>query len=282
MAIKSCPFVGEDNHLCPVPPAPRRFTAPLGGVGEWSGGPSVAYGSARRLAYEARSTSGLPSVRMLYGEAARRGDPWGGLRIELDGHTYHFGAGMGERTHLLGPDGLLSHQGNLAMAAGVQGKLTVDWVDWRWVQDELDLTWLFDEGQRERLVAYYEQFGVESVLIFQSRSHAKEFDQPLLKGGHNCTTIHVENISRELGMEFSEFLPLPFFDRMSGFCPAPDLRRRGLYPRNALECRLNRLLHLPEVELMEVLKHFCGGHVEYNGLAKGLIPAPKSDLFRTL
>src|SRR5882672_4654535 len=97
--------------------APRRFR--VINENNWAGNPSVFYGVIRRMAYEKRKTQSTPYFRVLYGEAGRKGDPWGGLGLETNGELFHLTGGVKRWPHFHDGSGNLTLEGQQALAKGV-------------------------------------------------------------------------------------------------------------------------------------------------------------------
>lgn len=249
------------KKLYDLPRASRRFQV----IDEdtWIGNPSVPYGVIRRLAFEQRKLQ-RPYMRILFGEAGRRGDPWGGLALEINGEHFHFAAGVKRWPHLHDGAGNLTIGGQQALANGVSGFLSTT-CDWRWVQDEINvpfvsgvavgLIWRFFLSLRD---------GHLPLPMFQSRMWAKRWDVEIKPDHYNCTTIILEQIRRFSGLVVEESMPLPAFDAVCEFADAP---------RSELDDELNYFLSLPEREVSDLLQEAAKiTEASWNKFAKGQTP----------
>lgn len=235
-----------------LPKAPRRFQV----VDEntWIGSPSVPYGIIRRLAYEQRRSQRIPYLRILFGEAGRRGDPWGGLALEVNGDLFHFSAGVKRWPHLHDGAGNLTSEGQQALAHGVRGLLLTS-CDWRWVQDEVDVTSLLNDAAIKQIARYFHHI---IGVMFQSRVWAKRWNVEIEPYYYNCTTIILEQIKRASGLIVEESMPLPAFDALCQLVSAS---------RSELDDELNYFLSLPEQRVSDLLQEATES--SWDGFAKG-------------
>lgn len=232
--------------------------------GVWSGRPSVAYGVVRRIAHHLRVLSGVPNVRLLYGEAGRQGDPWGGLRIEVAGHLYHFGAGIGRYPHLIGPDRVVLPAGELLMAQGMVGKFTYDFADWRWVQLELDLTAMFSPSACQHLSYLYEAFrlGAMPVPIFQSYTWAKRLGIKPDPNHRQCTLIHAKILGAVMGVGLGEYQPLALYHRLESVVHAEQSPLDTILSHWLAHSEGEILIRLAQIEPM----------IDWKAVAMGKLP----------
>lgn len=244
-----------------LPKAPRRFQV----IDEntWIGNPSLPYGIIRRLAYEQRrKAQRIPYLRILFGEAGRRGDPWGGLALEVNdwyGGYFHFTAGVKRWPRFHDGAGNLTTEGQQALANGVPGLFSTT-CDWRWVQDEVDLTSMLDDAAIEQIATYFRnRLGVGAM--FQSRMWAKRWNVEIKPHHHNCTTIILEQVERVSGLVVKESMPLPAFDALCGLIGAS---------RSRSDDELNYFLSLSEQEVSDLLQR-----EGWNEFAKGQTPSPR-------
>lgn len=256
--------------------APRRFKHPPAGqessdhpseanaVSVWSGQPSVAYGVLQRLAHQARAATGQPYLRLQYADAGRRGDPWGGLHLEICGQLYHFGAGIARYPDYHDGRGNLTAAGEWALAIGLPGKLTTSWLDWRWLQDEVDLTPLVTAEQITTVLAWFQDYasGARSLPPFQSWHWAHWKQQPLLADHRNCTTSVAEVLQVVADLPLSQRLPLPLIDHALQL----RLEHDGL-TLNAVDMQLHHLLRQPEAQLGQALEQLAP-NCDLNAYAK--------------
>lgn len=242
------------KELHTMPRAPRRFR--ILSEDTWIGSPSVPYGIIRRLAYEERKSrfvavhqatyySHKPYLRVLFGEAGRRGDPWGGLALEVNGEYFHFTSAVRRFPHLH-ENGDLTERGRLVIAHGMHGFLTTA-CDWRWVQDEVDLTSLMTGDEIDHLVGYFRSVrdGRLPPPRFQSRIWAKRLQEEIKSDHHNCATIIMEHLQRASWLTIQEDMPLPAFEALSRLVAAQ--------PRSQLDDELNYFLSLEEWEISALL-----------------------------
>lgn len=239
------------KNLRNPPKAPRRFQV----IDEntWIGSPSVPYGVIRRLAYEQRKSQRIPYLRILFGEAGRRGDPWGGLALEVNGEHFHFNAGVKRWPHLHDGAGHLTTEGQLALANGVPGLLSTS-CDWRWVQDEVDFTSILNDAAIEQIATHFRNL---PGTMFQSRMWAKRWNIEVKPYHHNCTTIILEQIERVSELIVEESMPLPAFEALYQLAGAS---------RSELDDELNYFLSLPESWVSELLREATESN--WDGFAK--------------
>ncbi|NCS71895.1 MAG: hypothetical protein GW775_01345 [Candidatus Magasanikbacteria bacterium] len=259
------------HHRKQVPP--RRFYVPRDFInGKWIGRPSVWYGIARRLAYSERITQKDPYLRLHFAHAGRNGDPWGGMSLEVNGETYHFGAGMHRYPHCITKDRDVTEEGLNMLATGMPGYLTVEWIDWRWVQIECDVTPLFQPEDIKKIHVLYQKMAQHPELVppYQSPTWAKRFGKHiLLPDGRNCTTIHMKNMEPYLGCTVQEHSPLLAMNTLQQHLAARGYTRLATSGDNAV----SHLLCLPEEQLWgRVLAY--DDRVDWNLVAKGEQPLP--------
>lgn len=258
-------------HVCDRPRSPRRFLTPADPPDyEWSGGHSVAYGAIRALAYEARAHGSY--VRVLYGDAGRQGDPWGGLRLEVSGLRVHFGAGLARFPHLINSDRTIMPDGYELMARGeIPGVMDFNQTDWRWVQDELDISSYLPKLFWDKLLAVYKDYQNRGRPLpnFQSHSAATAQGYAIRPDTRNCTSIHAEHLDPWL---VREHMPLRFFNNVlaRGFSD-------GLV-YSAGDCVLNQFLAWSESDLLDLLQELSP-QMDWKAVAKGLLPVPALSLF---
>jgi len=225
----------------------------------WVGSLSVPYGVIRRLAYEQRRKERIPYLRILFGEAGRRGDPWGGLALEVNGKYFHFTAGVKRYPRFHDGVGKLTIEGQRALGSGVPGFLSTT-CDWRWVQDEVDLTSKFTGAAIEQIAEYF--CGIRNkeitVPMFQSRIWARRWVIGIQSHYYNCTTIILEQIRQASGLVVEESMPLLAFDALCELAGTS---------RSKLDDELNYFLSLPEEEINDSLQRKAWENL--NRFAKG-------------
>ncbi len=209
----------------------------------WYGRPDVYRGAVRRVAHLERAQDTDPYARMLYSDGGRRGDPWGACNIELNGHVYHFCAGLKRFPKLI--------EGNEAkpaalgiLAAGIPGHMECDLTDWRWVQGEVDITPLITQQAINDLSDYFKNFvsDPKCVPVFQSRMHAETFGITLNPTSHNCTTIVTDALTKVGGINTTHHLPVDAYKdaihQTSGMIVSktPNLQSAVDYALNAMLC----------------------------------------------
>lgn len=253
------------KNLRDLPRAQRRFQV----IDEntWVGSPSVPCGIVRRLAYDQRKAFHKrgynPYLRVLFGEAGRRGDTWGGLSLEVNGELFHFTAGVKRWPRFHDGAGNLTIEGQKALANGVHGLLST-MCDWRWVQDEADLTQQLDKNAIEEVSAYFRGLrdGPKSYLpMFQSRMWARRWGMEICPNRHNCTTIILEALKKSSGLVVEESMPLPAFDALC---------RLAGDARSELDNQLNYLLSFPEEQINDLIQREIERSI--NEFAKGWAP----------
>ncbi len=228
--------------------APRRFV--VLGENDWRGQPSVAYGVVRRLAYEQRRAShGSTYIRVFLFDVGRRGDPWGGLGLEVNGQVYRFGAGVNRWPEYHNGYGELTEVGKMALASGVPGFLKMG-CDWRWVQDELDLTHLFTQGQINQVALNYADLMNELLPTprFQAWIWSKRLGTELLPGHYNCTTFILDQF-RKVGRPLSQQkTPLPAFDALLQLSKDQDQDLHALLAKQESELMASLLVFDPYLD----------------------------------
>lgn len=249
--------MSDSKFLAQLLDAPRRFS--VVDDNHWLGRPSVAYGAVRRLAFEERAKAATPLLRVHLGQGGRRGDPWGALSLEVNGSVYSFNAGLTSRPELHDGKGGLVTEGNELLASGLPGNL-VRGCDWRWVQDEVDLTSLFSPQAIRQVAKQYNLWydGHSPLPLFQSRIWAQRLDRPIV--GHNCTSSIVAALRRAGLNSVSGWFPLSVFDALKS-------RATG---RNKLDDKLNFLLWQKESALLKALEMLSPG-IDWNAFAKGTL-----------
>lgn len=249
-----------------LPKAPRRFQ--IIDENTWVGKPSVPYGVVRRLAHEQRKARGNRYARVLYGEAGRKGDPWGGLELEVNGDIYHFNAGVKRWPDFHDGSGNLTETGKQALATGVPGHLTSG-VDWRWVQDEVNLTGQCSPSQIQDIADHFRSLlsGDIALPMFQAQTWAKRLNVAINPEFHNCTTIILQALREKARLVLAERMPLQALDALHRI--VGDTRSR-------LDDELNFLLSMSEGELDTLLRATTAERtIDWNAVAKGTAPLPK-------
>ena len=261
-------------HSCSVKKAKNCFTTPNDPpIYDWSGAPSVPYGIARRIIHEYRKASNIPYCRILFTDAGRQGDPWGGLKLELSGNIYHFHAGMDRFPELIDSGRVLSDEGNYVMARGLPGKMSFNSADWRWVHNELDISTLLSEKYIEKLENTYKGFltGKNPIPIFQSRIWAKHYGTPIRDDSANCTVVHAHILSQYITSNLTEHMPLDLFNKLSNLVSDKNDDRR-----TALDCILNQMLSINEDHLMNMFQIILPEFSGWRQLLKYNNPLPSS------
>lgn len=236
--------------------APLRFE--VIDENHWLGKPSVAYGSVRKLSYDWRKTNtAKPYVRIFFGQGGRNGDPWGGLGMEVNGQIYHFCSGIENHPEFHNGRGGLTAEGLNLLAEGLPGKLHNHY-DWRWVQNEVEITSLLTSEGVEQLAKQYEVwFGNQSTLPnFQSQMWAKRFGIP--STGYNCTSSVVSVLNAAGLKEIAGWYPLTVFAELKKLSGA----------RKPSDDQLNFLLWQDEGQLMNALVS-SSPNFDWNTYAKG-------------
>ena len=250
-----------------LPKAPRQFQV----VDEetWIGKPSVSYGVVRRMAHEQRKLLGEAYMRVLYGEAGRKGDPWGGLGLETNGELFHFSAGVKKWPQFHDGNGNLTPAGEQSLASGIPGFLSTS-RDWRWVQDEVDLTSVLSITAIEHIAAHFRQLleGKIPIPMFQAQIWAKRLGVEINQQYHNCTTIILEQIRERTELLLHQRMPLPAVDALQAVVGNT---------RSALDDELNYFLSMPEAELEVLLKAIATHpyNADWKEFAKGTATAPE-------
>lgn len=259
------------RELHALPKAPRRFQ--VLSEDTWIGSPSVPYGIIRRLAHEERKSQFIaahgatyyshePYLRVLFGEAGRRGDPWGGLALEVNGEYFHFTSAV-RRFRYLYENGDLTERGRLVIAHSMHSRLATA-CDWRWVQDEVDCTSLLTGGEIDHIAGNFRSLRDGHIPLpkFQSRIWAMRLQVAIKPDHHNCTTIIMEYLRRASLDVGEEEMPLPVFDALSRLVAAK--------PRSQLDDELNYFLSLKEWEVDALL--FKMTRRGWNDFAKSQTP----------
>jgi len=252
--------------------APRRFqTEEEGG---WEGRPSVIYGVVRRLAYEERKKAtargGLMYARVFLSDVGRRGDPWGGLGLEINGQVFRFGAGVHRWPHFHDGKGELTEGGKRALAYGVPGLLTQK-TDWRWVQEETFLPGSIDQEMIYAISRHFSRILDEDCPIprFQARTWARRLEVPIHEDTHNCTTIILKQLRIHGRFVVEADMPVPAMDQLISRAEV-DLTADQLEH----EQRLHALLSMTEDELTEQLLVSTSDYFDWNRFAKGELTPP--------
>lgn len=254
-------------HLHQLPQAPRRFHV----IDEITlkGEPSVQYGVVRRLAYEQRKARKDAYARVLFGDAGRKGNPWGALKLEINGDVYHFNAGVKRWPEFHDRSGNLTPSGEEALASGVPGNLTSASTDWRWIHDEEDLTEQVSSADIQKISHDCSAIvrGTVDPPMFQAKTAARRLglDIPLNSDFHNCTTFILTSL-RETRLKVNQVLPLRAFD---------ELKRLIGDVRSPLDDELNALLTLSEEEIDALLQSIAiEWKPEWKSIASGTLDAP--------
>lgn len=220
--------------------APLRFVV----IDEdhWEGKPSVAYGAVRKMSYDLRRSSADPYIRVFFAQGGRRGDPWGGLGLEVNGRIYHFCSGIENYPEFHNGCGGLTAPGLNLLAEGLPGKLH-NWYDWRWVQSEVDITSLLTPAGIEFVAKHYNVWLADPSTLpkFQSQMWAKRFGRPVV--GHNCTSSIVSVLNAAGFAQISGWYPLTVFNELQNLSAG----------RTPLDDQLNFLLWQDSAYLMKTL-----------------------------
>ncbi len=198
--------------------APRFFVSPKDptAVTGWVAKPIPSHGVVRSLAFDERVKKQKPYAHVLFSEGGRNGDPWGGLCLEINGNLYHFHAGVKKYPALTNAKGI-KPEGIGVLAAGVPGSLHHNEIDWKWVQEEVDITPLIqDPTSIETLEALYTQYVADpkNLPIFQSRIHATTLGVPLGQNTNNCTTIVMKALDAAHVLSLKHCYPLAAIDAL--------------------------------------------------------------------
>ncbi len=246
-------------------PAPYRFVPSDEIDKPWLGKPSISYGVARLLAFQERQKQSSPYLRVLFGEGGRRGDPWGAAHLEVNGNIYHFYAGMQRYPDLHNGQGGLTQDGNKMLANGLEGVLSFNETDWRWIQAGADLTHLF---QSEEINQIHNQFHLYLYSIrppvYQSKIWAQKLECPVRNSYFNCTTIIATVLSEHSKLNINQTMPLELFEHLRLISHANN------YRPTVLEVQLNSLLWMEENQLHKLLP----ANNSWNMIAKGVEPVP--------
>ncbi|MBI5221833.1 MAG: hypothetical protein HY979_03440 [Candidatus Magasanikbacteria bacterium] len=252
------------KNLSVLADAPLRFEV----IDEdrWRGKPSVAYGSVRKLAYDQRKSKTEPYVRIFFGQGGRNGDPWGGLGIEVNGQIYHFCSNIENYPEFHDGRGGLTTQGRELLADGLPAKLHNHY-DWRWVQNEVNITSLFTPDSIKQVAKQYEAWLANQSTLpkFQSQMWAKRFGNP--QTGYNCTSSIVSVLNAAGFHQISGWYPLTVFAELKKLSNG----------RTPLDDQLNFLLWQDEASLMETLRHLQP-NLDWNAYAKGNSPDLTPDI----
>ena len=249
------------------PKAPRRFLVTDDKV--LVGTPSVPYGVIRRLAHEQRKHREEHYVRVLFGQGGRRGNPWGSLVLEVNGDLYHFNAGVKRWPEYHDASGNLTPSGQQALATGVPGNLTTS-IDWRWVQDETDLTTRLSLQGIQEIADEFRQMlhGIVALPQFQAKTSAKRLGLHVSLNDefHNCTTIILQSLRQKAGISVNEVLPLNAFDA---------LQRMVGDNRSRLDHELHLLLSLSEERIAALMQSRTEERPDWEGISKGVSAFPQ-------
>lgn len=201
-----------------IAPAPRFFVSPKDptAVTGWVAKPIPSHGVVRSLAFDERVKKQKPYAHVLFSDGGRNGDPWGGLCLEINGNLYHFHAGVKKYPALTDAKGI-KPEGIGALAAGVPGSLHHNEIDWKWVQEEIDITPLIqDVTSIVKLEAIYKQYveDPKTLPVFQSRIHATTLGMPLGPNTNNCTTIVMKALDAAQVLSLKHCYPLAAIDAL--------------------------------------------------------------------
>lgn len=238
-----------------LPDAPLRFTV----IDEdhWIGKPSVAYGAVRKLAYDSRKRDTKPYVRILFGEGGRRGDPWGGLALEVNGKIYHFSSSIKNFPEFHDGHGGLTQSGLDLLSDGLPAHLHNHY-DWRWVQLEVNITSALTTAGIDHIAKHYAGWmaNPSTVPMFQSQMWAKRFGKPTT--GFNCTSSIVSVLNTAGLKDISGWYPLSVITEL----------KKLATERSPLDNQLNFLLWQDEAKIMNSLHNFRS-NFDWNAFAKG-------------
>lgn len=261
------------NSLHKLPKAPRRFEVIDLEQDKWQGKPSTQYGVVRRLAHEQRKAQQEIYCRVLHSDAGRNGDPWGGCALEANGEIFHFSAGIKqlpeeEQTKYQAEKGELAQYGKEQLAHGVVGHLSTS-KDWRWVQEEADVTSLISAPAIQDIVDHYRKMlnGDIPIPTFQAQTWAKRLGVPINPDFHNCTTIILRQLKEKAGINLHERMPFPALEAIQQLIGET---------RSALDVEVNFFLHKSEEELDAILRHIAAGkEMNWNDFAKHVAHCPE-------
>ena len=246
--------------------------------GNWEGHPSIPYGIVERCAHEVRRASGAKYARLLYIGAGHRRGPWGALAIEINGHIYQFGAGISRFPHLIMQDRTLSQSGEKLLGTGLIGKVSVDMLEWHWLHDKCDITFLLNAACLSALEAQWKSFasGKTPTPIFQSWPYTDQYKIPLQLHGLNCTRIQARMIGSQLGMpDLDDDRPLRLFHMFSVLeCDYLSLEEHESNPLDDLDDFHQNWTSLTEEEINQLLPEDIS-FSDYRLLVKSLIPLPE-------
>lgn len=265
----------KSKDLLSLPDAPRRFVAPedlYDYEASWKGSPSLAYGMVRLLAHNMRIDEGSPYARLLFSDAGRNGDPWGAMSVEVNGHVYHLSGGIDRWPNAHDGKGNLTDEGKQMMAEGLRGCLRRDAVDWRWNQEEVDISPLATSLQIGQMARMFEYFmnGALACPHFQSYTWSYRRGVPYNPACRNCTTFVREVVCSVLGLPCTEHMPLAFIEWFKKHKMA-----KGHKNRSALDDVLNYALWQKEDRLVAGLCALCAcTPVELKQMAKGNTQLP--------
>lgn len=182
--------------------------------GNWEGYPSIGRGIIERCAHLQRRESGEIYAKLLYIGAGHRRGPWGALAIEVNGHTYQFGAGIARFPHLINEDRTLSVSGERLIATGLAGQVSVDKLEWHWLHDSCDLHCMLNDRQIGELGAHWIALSTGETLtpIFQSWPYTDIYDVRSRSDGMNCTRIQAKMLGEIVSdASLDDDRPLRFF-----------------------------------------------------------------------
>lgn len=235
--------------------APLRFTV----IDEdhWIGQPSVAYGAVRKMAHDSRKRNGKPYVRIFFGEGGRRGDPWGGLGVEVNGKIYHYCSGIKDYPEFHDGHGGLTPAGLDLLSDGLPAQLH-SYYDWRWVQLEVDITSVLTMEGINHIATHYAGWLADPSTMpkFQSQMWAKRFGKP--STGFNCTSSIVSVLNAAGLKDISGWYPLTVITEL----------KKLVAERSPLDNQLNFLLWQDEAVVMKTLHNFQP-NFDWNTYAKG-------------
>ncbi len=203
--------LGEILNGKPIPVSYKGFSGgrPQSVKENWGKGPDIYRGLIRKVFHQQRAHGEDPYARMLYSEGGRTGDPWGTCNLELNGHVYHFGAGLKRYPVLL--NGVHpTESASRMLGTGIPGYMECDQTDWKWVQGEVDLTQLMTAEAINGLVVLFNEYllNPKATPIYQSQKHAEKFGIPLDPNFKNCTTIVTDALNTIGGVKISGYMPL--------------------------------------------------------------------------
>lgn len=255
-----------------------RYPANYCADGEWSGTCSIGIGVLERCAHVLRRRSGATYARLLYIGAGHRRGPWGALALEINGHTYQFGGGMTRFPHLINNDRTLTESGERLLGTGIVGKVSVDTLEWHWLHDQCDLTFLLGYREINQLEAHWHALvnGNIQVPLFQTWPYTDKYKIPLRPDGLNCTRIQSRMIGPLIDMPdldddrplrlFNKFLDLGFKFGMTGVrIPSPLDEPEELHNRWMLMSEQDIAKRLPDIS-----------PIDYRQIIKSLIELPES------